>query len=244
MARNPIPFVKLASMVLAQPPPSPVVPSDRAVAVARAYARHRRGRVAFAVVDSHDRLRGLHSARRYSSASVIKAMLLVADLQRRRHAKLGRHEKRLLGPMIRRSSNKAAKRVFQGLGRGRVLRLARRAHMRRFSLPALFEARITAADQARFFARLDRLLPARHRAYALALLAGIVPSQRWGIPRGVGPGWRVYFKGGWRRGLVHQVARLEHEDEAVALAILTDEDPSEDYGRQTLRGIAKRLLPG
>jgi beta-lactamase class A len=243
MAPNPTRSVKLASMLLAQPPPSPVVPSDRAVAVARAYARHRQGRVAFAVVDSHDRLRGLAASRRYRSASVIKAMLLVADLGLHRHAKLGRHEKRLLGPMIRRSSNEAAERVFGAVGKRRVLRLARRARMRRFSLPSLFEARITAADQARFFARLDHLLPARHRVYAFRLLAGIVPSQRWGIPLGVGPDWRVYFKGGWRHGLVHQVARLEREDESLALAILTDEDPSEDYGHQTLRGIAKRLLP-
>jgi beta-lactamase class A len=242
MARNPTRSVKLASMLLAQPPPSPVVPSDRAVAEARAYASHRRGRVAFAVVDTHGRLRGHHSARRYRSASVIKAMLLVADLERLRSARLGRHEKRLLDPMIRRSSNKAAKRVYGELGRGAVLRLARRAHMRRFTLPALFEARITAADQARFFARLDRLLPKRHRAYARTLLHRIVPKQRWGIPRGVGPGWRVYFKGGWRRGLVHQVARIEREDEAVSLAILTDEDPSEDYGHETLRRIAKLLV--
>jgi len=64
MARNPTRSVKLASMLVAQPPPSPVVPSDHAVAEARAYASHRRGRVAFAVVDSHSRLRGHHSSRR------------------------------------------------------------------------------------------------------------------------------------------------------------------------------------
>jgi beta-lactamase class A len=242
MARNPTRSVKLASMLLAQPPPSPVVPSDRAVAQARAYASHRRGRVAFAVVDTHGRLRGHHSARRYRSASVIKAMLLVADLERHSGRGIGAHEKRLLGPMIRRSSNKAARRVYRELGPAPVLRLARRAHMRRFALPALFEARITAADQARFFARLDRLVPRRHRVYARALLAHIVPAQRWGIPRGVGPGWRVYFKGGWRRGLVHQVARIERADVAISLAILTDSDPSEDYGHDTLQGIARLLV--
>src|SRR4051794_30506269 len=138
MARNPTRSVKLASMLLAQPPPSPVVPSDHAVAEARAYARHRQGRVAFAVVDSHGRVRGQHSTRGYRSASVIKAMLLVADLERHRGG-ISAHEKRLLGPMIRRSSNEAARRVYRALGRGPVLKLARRAHMRRFAVPSLFE---------------------------------------------------------------------------------------------------------
>jgi hypothetical protein len=243
MARNPTRSVKLARMVLAQPPPMPVVPSDTAVAAARAYAVHRQGRVAFAVVDSHGRLRGTASARSYHSASVIKAMLLVAELERRGERPLTRTERKLLEPMIRRSSNTAARRVYQSLGPDRVLRLARRAHMRRFAIPALFEARITAGDQARLFARLDPLVPKSHRAYARRLLAGIVPEQRWGIPDAVPAGWRVFFKGGWREGLVHQVARLERADgTAIALAVLTDHDPSERYGQATVRGIAWRLL--
>ena len=43
-------------VLLAHPPPMPVVPADRAVTAARAYAAQRRGRVAFAVVDSHGRM--------------------------------------------------------------------------------------------------------------------------------------------------------------------------------------------
>jgi beta-lactamase class A len=199
--------------------------------------------VSFALVDSHGRLRGVQSDRRFRSASVIKAMLLVAELERRGDDALTHTEQRLLGPMIRRSSNTAAHRVYQSLGPERVLRLARRARMRHFALPALFEARITAADQARFFARLDAYVPERHRGYARALLAGIVPEQRWGIPTALPAGWTVYFKGGWREGLVHQVARLERADGlAFALAVLTDHDPSQEYGQATVAGIASRLL--
>jgi beta-lactamase class A len=229
-------------VLLAQPPPIPIVPSDRAVAVARAWAAHRRGRVSFAVVDSHGRARGQVSARTYPAASVIKAMLLVAYLEDRGARPVSPHDRQVLDPMIRRSSNGAARRLYRHLGRPPVLRLARRAHMRRFALPALFEARITAADQAGFFARLDRLVPEPHRALARALLGGVVPSQRWGIPRGLGPGWQVYFKGGWREGLVHQVALVEGHGVAFALAVLTDQDPSEAYGHATLAGIAQRLV--
>jgi beta-lactamase class A len=230
------------SVLLAEPPPIPIVPSDRAVAVARTWAAHRRGRVSFAVVDSHGRARGYLSARTYAGASVIKAMLLVAYLQKRGARPVSRHDRQILDPMVRRSSNGAARRLYRHLGRDALLRLARRARMRRFALPALFEARITAADQAGFFAQLDRLVPEPQRAFARALLAGIVRSQRWGIPRGLGPGWQVYFKGGWRRGLVHQVALVEGHGVAFALAVLTDHDRSEAYGRATLRGIAQRLV--
>ena len=227
-------------MLLAHPPPLPVVPADRAVTAARAYAAHRRGRVAFAVVDSHGRMRGRNASRTYASASVIKAMLLVAELERIGARSVSDHEERVLEPMIRKSSNTAARRVYRRLGPGPVLRLARRAHMRRFALPALFEARIDAADQARFFARLDALLPAGHRKYARHLLGHVVPEQRWGIPQGVGPGWRVYFKGGWRKGLVHQVALVEGPGGvAFSLAVLTDKDPSQHYGHETVRGIAQ-----
>jgi beta-lactamase class A len=219
------------------------MPTDEAVAQARAWAAHRAGRVSFALVDSHGRLRGVQSSRRFHSASVIKAMLLVAELERRGERPLTHTERALLDPMIRRSSNTAARRVYRSLGPDPVLRVARRAHMRRFALPALFEARITASDQARLFARLDAYVPERHRAYARALLAGIVPEQRWGIPTAAPAGWTVYFKGGWREGLVHQVARLERADgTAFALAVLTDHDPSQDYGHATVAGIASRLL--
>ena len=100
--------------------------------------------------------------------------------------------------------------------------------MRRFALPALFEARIDAADQARFFARLDALLPAAPpRLRAPPARRTSCAEQRWGIPQGVGPGWRVYFKGGWRKGLVHQVALVEGAGGvAFSLAVLTDNDPS------------------
>src|SRR5919106_1773987 len=107
MGRNPPRTVKLAPMVLALPPPMPVVPSDRAVAEARAYAVHRQGRGAVALVRSPRRPRGTASARSYHAASVIKAMLLVAELERRGERPLTRTERKLLEPMIRRSSNTA-----------------------------------------------------------------------------------------------------------------------------------------
>jgi hypothetical protein len=107
-------------------------------------------------------------------------------------------------------------------------------------------ARITAGDQARFFAQLDRLTPPRCQRYARSLLSSIVSWQAWGLPEIARPAWRVFFKGGWRRSLhghlVHQVALLERGRRALAIAVLTDGNPSHGYGRKTVRGVGARLL--
>jgi hypothetical protein len=101
-------------------------------------------------------------------------------------------------------------------------------------------AQLTAADQARLFARLGEVVPRAHGAYVRRLLSSVVPSQSWAIPQASRPRWRTYFKGGWRstsRGqLVHQAARLERGRLSVAIAVLTDGDPSHEYGVATVRG--------
>ena len=108
-------------------------------------------------------------------------------------------------------------------------------------------SRIDAADQARFLLHIDSFVALRHRAYAMDLLSTIAPSQRWGIARVRPPGWRLYFKGGWGSGtgwVDHQVALLTRGDERVSVAILTYLDGSHPYGKETLCGVAQRLLEG
>jgi hypothetical protein len=212
------------------------------VARARTWARARAGSPAFAVLDDEGHLRGLRLSVRYPSASVVKAMLLVAALRRDGSHPVPARQRALLGPMIRVSDNKAAEAVFDVVGRAGLARVARAAGMRHFSVPFLFDAQLTAADQARFFARIDWLVPRRHRAYARALLSSIVPEQSWGIaPVGRRRGFGVFFKGGWRTNITHQVALLERGGGRVALAVLT-RSPGMAYGESTIAGIAARVL--
>jgi hypothetical protein len=62
--------------------------------------------------------------------------------------------------------------------------------------------------------------------------------------------WRLYFKGGWGiaddgiGAVNHQVAFLERGRCRIALAILTEHNPSPADGTETLRGVARRLLRG
>jgi hypothetical protein len=216
---------------------------------AKAYVESRFGQVSFAV-RTERRLYGVHVRRTVPSASVLKAMLLVAYLREPdvRDRALRKADRDLLGPMVRWSDNVAATRVRDIVGNDGLVRLARRVGMRAFSPAAIWGlSRIDAADQTLFFLEIDRFVPRRHRATAMRLLSSIVPSQRWGIARVRPPGWALYFKGGWGSGsgaVDHQVALLRRGEQRVSVAILTTGSPSHAYGKESLRGVAARLLRG
>jgi hypothetical protein len=105
---------------------------------------------------------------------------------------------------------------------------------------------ISSADMARFFYKMDSLIPRQFRSYARGLLAGVEPSESWGIPQVARPTWSVFFKGGWRSTavgqLVSQIARLEQRGRKIAIAVMTVGDPSMYYGEETIAGVTARLL--
>jgi len=213
------------------------------VARARRWAARRAGQVAFAVVDERGRLRGWRMDVEYPSASVSKAMLAVALMRSARERELTAGELALLRPMLTQSDNDAADAVWGTVGDAGLVSVARAARMRGFA-PAGYwaEAGITAGDQARFFSRLDRLTPRRHWRTLRRLMRSVVPWQRWGVPRAARARTHVYFKGGWREDLAHQVARIERRGQRLALAVLTDGNPPWPYGPETIEGIARRVL--
>jgi beta-lactamase family protein len=215
---------------------------------AREYAATRAGTISFAL-RTRQRLYRSDAYRVYRSASVVKAMLLVAYLNHSsvRGRKLDAADRALLDPMIRWSDNGAASRVRDFVGNGALEHLADRVGMGRFaSTPSWGDTRIAAAGQSKLFLRIDRYVVHRHRATAMRLLRTVIGPQRWGIAQAPHPGWTIYFKGGWGDyGEVdHQVALLRRGKRRIAVAILSTGFPSHDYGKQTLEGIARRLLRG
>jgi beta-lactamase class A len=215
---------------------------------ADAFAATRRGTVSYAV-RTERRLWGREPDRRVSSASVIKALLLVSYLrdERVRGRPLRAADRRLLSPMIRWSQNAAASEIATRLGAAHVNRTAHSSGMPGFSLALPFwgSSQITAREETRFMLHIDRLMPARHRAYGMRLLRTVVHTQRWGIAEVVPRGWTLYFKSGWGSGLgrvENQVALLRRGRQRVAVAILTTAQGRHRYGTWTLRGIASRLL--
>lgn len=244
-------LVTVAVALLALPAPATAKAPDRwrpDLESARAYAAQRIGTISFAVRTPH-RLYRSDAYRVYRAASVVKAMLLVAYLNQEsvRGRRLTGADHALIDPMIRRSDNVAASRVRDLVGNGALEHLADRVGMGRFaSAPSWGDTQITAAGQSKLFLRIDRYVVRRHRATALRLLRTVVPEQRWGIARAPHPGWTLHFKGGWGDyGEVdHQIALLRRGKRRIAVAILSTAFPSHAYGKQTLEGIARRLLRG
>ena len=224
-----------------------ILPSGRRVRKAFRWARHRAGVVSIAVIDTAGRMRRMKGRRLFVSASVAKAVMLAAYLRRHRRG-VSSGARGLLRAMITWSDNNAAVSIYNTLG-DEVIELA----ARKAGAPAIdvrgwwSEMYLSASAGARFMSKLRRVIPGRHRKYAMRLLAHIIPSQRFGIPDGIGRGWHVYFKGGWRSTalgqLVHQIAVLHSGKRKISLAVLTDGNPSMGYGIETIEGVARRLVP-
>ncbi len=223
-------------------------PPPERVRAARRFLAHRAGAVAWALIDSHGRIHGLAPRRTFISASLVKAMLLVAYLRQIGNRAPTTEERALLGPMITRSDNELATAVFARVGDTGLRTVAARAGMRRFSVSGYWSgAHFSAADQARFFRVFDRLTPLPSRGYARTLLSSIVAWQRWGFSRfSLAAGFDTFFKGGWRSTelgrLVHEAALFERGPLRVSMALLSDGNPSHDYGTATLRGVASRIF--
>jgi hypothetical protein len=227
-------------------------PGPAAISRAAAYLSTRTGRTAFAVFDSEGRLAGVNVHSTFITASVVKAMLLVGYLRRldaRGQHRVDSYSNSFLYPMIHISDNNAATQCWSIVGDSGLYAVARAAGMTEFSIsgPLWGGALLSPADQARFFFEMDSLIPREFVGYARFLLSTIDPSQSWAIPAVARPlGYRVFFKDGSEPTgsgqLVHQVARLEGHGRTFAIAVMTDGDPTMQYGIDTIAGVTAALL--
>jgi hypothetical protein len=226
-------------------------PFPKAISRASSYLSQRSGRTAFAVVDSEGRLSGVNVHWRFPTASVVKAMLLTAYL--RRLDAVGQHHvdsysNSFLYPMIHVSDNSAATQCWSIVGDRGLYSVAAAAGMTDFSVSGSWgTALLSPADQAHFFFEMDSLIPREFVGYARFLLSTIDPSQSWGIPVIARPlGYQTFFKDGSEPTalgeLVHQIDRLEGHGRVFAIAVMTDGDPTMQYGIDTIQGVAAALL--
>jgi hypothetical protein len=223
-------------------------PSARRLRAARGYVRGR-ALSSLAVIDTHGRLHGFAPHRRYVTASVVKAMLLVGRLRQLGNNLPSASDRAVLEPMIEASDNDAADAAYGWVGDAGLLAVGKRAGMHDLVVPGGHwgNVQFSAADQAQLFLGIDRLVPPRSRGYALHLLSSIVSYQRWGFSRfSLRRGWHTFFKGGWRTtgtgSLVHEVALFKRGGRRFSMVVLTDGNPSHDYGTETLRGVAQRIF--
>ena len=230
--------------------PVPPYPSGSAIAAAVHYLDSRGGSTGLAVVDSQGHLSGVRLHEHFRTASVVKAMMLVAYLQMldTRHRGLNAGDRALLYPMIHVSDNNAASAVLAAVGGDALARVAHQAGMSDYAPGVGWWAftQTSAADQARLFAALGQLIPSQFYGYARGLLSGVESSQSWGVPAVARPRWQVFFKGGWlpMEKVFNQVARLERPGVSFTVAVLTAGEPSMAYAEQTIEGVTGALLRG
>lgn len=226
----------------------PVGVPERRVSRAARYADRRGGTVSFAIVSEAGVTwsRGGHQL--FHSASVVKSMLLAAELRRLAAVGVPLDDKtrKTLSSMIVVSDNDAATAIYERVGDAGLRGIAVQAGMRDFRVSGSWGyARISADDMALLFANLDQVMPPEYAPFGKRLLASIVPEQSWGIPE-VARGWNARFKGGWRETpsgqLVSQAAELRRGGTRFGVAVLTDGQPSMGYGIKSVEGVAARLL--
>lgn len=214
------------------------------------FAAGRQGRVAYAEADPDGTVRGHDEHELFQTASMVKALILAAELERldREHLRLDPSTRSALTAMITVSDNAAASAIYDRIGPEGIAAVAHRAGMSDIETSEIWGAtRVSAADMARFFSDLDRVLPARYERFGKGLLGSVTADQSWGIPAVARPlGWNVRFKGGWRPDpsgqVTNQAAELDRNGTRIAIAVLSDEGPSMPYGIETVEGVAARLL--
>jgi hypothetical protein len=246
-----VPASAIAGTYSAPPQPKPWAPAYKS---ALTYAKHRRGIIGFALRTPTQRW-VYHQTRTMPAASTFKTLALVAYLNHPdvRNRKLNSHDKALLSPMIRRSSDSATDQVVRFVGFGRIRAIARKVPMYHFHANTKIwgRSRIDAIDMANYMLHIDEFMPQRHRAYGLKLLASVIGPQRWGIGQVRPKGWHLYFKSGWGLGtgwVDHQVVLLTKGDMRVSVAVLQhkigNSKAAHTYGKATLKGLFSRLLKG
>ena len=236
-----------------------------AASITRAIDTARRNRVSFVAVEVKDPGAGLvcrlHGHAHFDSASVVKVTILGALLRKaqKEHRSLTRTERVLARAMITRSDNNAASALWADTGRIWLQRFLNRAGMTHTVLGpggAWGLTRITADDETRLLWLLltaNKVLGTSARHYALALMAEVIPSQRWGVPAGapqrlvvhVKNGWLPLAPYGWR---INSIGGFTGHGEKYSIVVLTQDNPTMEYGVDTVeaiaRGVNRALNPG
>jgi beta-lactamase class A len=219
------------------------------------YLRARHSRVGIAVYDATTHTTyWLNQAATFQTASIVKAQILGAVLRRAQTQRrpLTAVEQANLAAMIQRSDNHAATTLWHLLGGASAVA----AFDRLVPMPATTPhaawglTTTTAADNVRLlrtFAFPNPTLTPRHRAYALSLLEQVVREQRWGVTAGVAPTAVVALKNGWlprsdpAHWRVNSIGWVKGAQRNYVIAVLTDHNPSMQYGIDTIQQLSRML---
>ncbi|MHB8510828.1 MAG: serine hydrolase [Actinomycetota bacterium] len=220
------------------------------------YINTRSDRVGVAVFDR----KSLHllisdADSQFDTASTVKAQILGTLLVRaeREHRELSEWEMSNAIPMIEQSDNNAATNLWDSVGGADgVHRFDESIGMNETdpNPGAWGLTRVTARDSVtlmRNFVYVSKHLSTHYRDVALSLFEDVEPSQRWGISGGV-HGAHIAIKNGWLPHgfgwIINSIGGVWGTGRDYIIAVLTDGNPSEDYGIETIEGISRIVWSG
>jgi beta-lactamase class A len=197
-------------------------------------------------------------------ASITKSMILVAYLNQVGAGSLESSAKSSLTQMIENSDNNAANDIYSLLDSptGQINDVAQKAGMNGFKINTsdpvyvLGQSQITANDFAKFFSKLDALLPPSKKDFALNLLANVQPKA--GLLQANLPGI-IYSKEGWKAEpdktnpfgvegapyVVNQAAQFSSGNTKYGIAVTVAGTDNESSGENIVKNVVSALVsPG
>jgi beta-lactamase class A len=189
------------------------------------------------------------------TASVIKVVVMACTMHRAEQQ--GRlvddWELSLMWPMITYSDNDATDALWYDLGGGPGITTCLQSIGATGITPYMGDYWGTSTASARGIATLmsriayGSVVNDVHRAVALEMLTNVIPEQRWGIPAGadgtgeeivgVKDGWYP-DDDGWRVNSVGFISPRTPGEQPYAIAVMTNNQATQEYGIETIEGLA------
>jgi beta-lactamase class A len=191
------------------------------------------------------------SERQFDSASIVKAIILPALLRWHQETgtPLSSEERDEATLMITQSDNDAATELWNEVGMSRLQHFLNLAKMGETQLDQNGYwglTQVTAHDEMLLLQLLtlpNSVLSASSRSYQLGLMARVISSQRWGTPAGAPSGVTVHVKNGWLPDdtgwHINSIGAFTGKNKNYLIAVLTDDNPSEQYGIDTIQAVAR-----
>jgi beta-lactamase class A len=217
------------------------------------YLAHRQGHITAAVYDVKTGASYYyHAGEHAQTASIVKVDILATLLHgaQRRGRKLSAAQQGLAESMIHVSDNDAALNLwYQAGGAGAISAFDRSIGMSQTAPNVNNYFGLTwtiAADQIKLLRQVmlpGGVLSVSSRKYEYELMLHVTPTQRWGISAGVTGGSDVAIKNGWLPEPVgwhvNSIGSVAGSGRHYLIAVLTDHDPSWDYGIDTIQRVSE-----
>ena len=233
------------------------------------YLAKRSGRVTVALYDAvTKKIWQIHPGVIEDTASIVKVEIMGTALweAEQAHKPLPASQAALMTPMIENSDNDAATALWSDVdGPPAILSFDQSIGMTHTipstvavipgtSLPGWGLTTTTARDEVTLlskFAYPNSSLTSQDRMYGLGLMTHIEADQNWGVTGGVPPGTTVALKNGWlplpsdnNYWQVDSIGWISGHGRNYVLAVLTNGNPTEGYGIDTIDAISRAVYRG